>query len=146
MEIKLQFFIVYILADILIIIGWFVPYLYILAAGIDTYTWIWGLYYYNGSFFMLTLSGDILMMFILAIIIIVLVIIDLIAFLMLRKKGDIKIMGILNAIMGIIILIFVIVPIFGLIILSGFTPFIGFYFMLIGAIIAILSTILAFRE
>ncbi|MFX1418252.1 MAG: hypothetical protein ACFE9N_04945 [Promethearchaeota archaeon] len=146
MEFKVQFFIFYIIADLLMIIGWFFPYLYIQAVGIDTYTWMWGLYYYNSNFFMLRLSGDTLMMFILAVIVLVLVIINVIAFLMMRKQEDIKIMGILNAIIGIIILIFIIVPIFGLVFLSGFTPFIGFYLMLIGAIIAIISTILAFRE
>ncbi|MFW9877164.1 MAG: hypothetical protein ACFFG0_29080 [Candidatus Thorarchaeota archaeon] len=61
MELKLQFFIVYIIADLLIIIGWFIPFLYYSATGIETYIWIWGLFY-NGNYLMLALRGDILMM------------------------------------------------------------------------------------
>ncbi len=135
-----------ILGDILMFIGWFMPYFYGLISGIPTYQWMWGLKSVNGVTEMLPLEGDILTMFILAIIILILVIINLIICFLMRKLKDERLMGILKIIIGIIIIILVILPlIITPTLLTNYTLFVGFYLMIIGAIIVIIVGIRVIR-
>ena len=135
-----------ILGDILMFIGWFIPYFYGLILGNPTYQWMWGLKSANGVIEMLPLVGDILTLFILAIIILILIIINLIICLLMRRLKDKRLMGILKIIIGVIIIILVILPL--LItpaLFTNYTLFVGFYLMIIGAIIVIIVGVRVIR-
>ena len=128
-----------ILGCILIIIGWFTPYFYGLIMGFPTYQWMWGLISSMGYTTMLPLVGDVLTMFILAIIILILVIINLIICILMARLKDKRLMAILSIIIGVIIIILVILPpIISPAVLTVYTLYVGFYLMLIGAIIKII--------
>lgn len=135
-----------ILGDILMFIGWFIPYFYGLILGIPTYQWMWGLKSANGVIEMLPLVGDILTLFILAIIILILIIINLIICLLMRRLKDKRLMGILKIIIGVIIIILVILPlIITPTLFTNYTLFVGFYLMIIGAIIVIIVGVRVIR-
>ncbi|MFX1418251.1 MAG: hypothetical protein ACFE9N_04940 [Promethearchaeota archaeon] len=141
MEVKAKFWLFCFLADILIIVGWFVPYFYITVGPITAYYWLWGLVSSMGVTAMLPLVGDVLTMFLVAIIILIIVIINVVICYFIKKKGEKKMLFILKAIIGIIILILAIVP---LVLAAPLLPFAGFYLILVGSIILILTGILSF--
>jgi hypothetical protein len=135
-----------ILGSILIIIGWFTPYFYGLIMGYPTYQWMWGLISSMGVTTMLPLVGDVLTMFILAIIILILVIINVIICLLMKRLKDKRLMAILSIIIGVIIIILVILPpIITPAVLTVYTLYVGFYLMLIGAIMKIIYGIYVLR-
>ena len=129
------------LPDVLILIGWFVPYTLVSIV----YMWMWGLVAAGPVVMMMPLVGEILTMFMLAIVILILVIINLLICFLMGKRENKKIFGIIKLIIGVIILIWVIIP---PIISVGMAAYlyIGFYLMLIGAIVKILFGILVFME
>lgn len=129
------------LPDILILIGWFVPYIF----GFGVYQWMWGLAASGGVVIMLPLVGTIMTMFMLAILILILVIVNILLCFLMGKRENKKIFGIIKLVLGVLILIFVILPV---IIQASIAPYIyiGFYLMLIGAIIKIIFGLLVFME
>lgn len=129
------------LPDILILIGWFVPYIFIMGG----YIWLWGLAAAGGVVMMMPLIGPIMTMFILAILILILVIVNILLCFLMGKRENKKIFGIIKLVIGVLILIFVILPV---IVVPMYAPYIyiGFYLMLIGAIIKIILGLLVFME
>lgn len=143
MEIKEKFWLFCFIADALILIGWFIPFFIIEILGITVYTWAWGLVSALGLVVMLPLEGTILVMFLIAIIILILVIINVIfCYFFIKKREAKKIHYMSKVVIGIIILILAMailgigVPMF---------PFAGFYMILIGALIQIITAIIAYR-
>jgi len=144
MEIKEKFWLFCLIADVLIIVGWFVPFAFIeILPGEVAYYWVWGLASALGETLMLPIVDIILVILVIGILILILVIINAVfCYFFIKKREAKKMFYMVKVVIGVVILILAMaiwalyVPLF---------PFIGFYLILAGTLIQIVTGIISFR-
>lgn len=139
MAIKDKAGLIALVAGVILLIGWFCPYISIWIA--STHTWLWGLVIVLG----VAMFGiPIPLILISGILILIFTIVILATGVMARKREDVKKMGLIWAVSGIVVFIVNFLPMAMLGPAAAYVS-IGFFLTLIGSLIAVAVGILAYR-
>lgn len=129
---------------IVVVIGYFTPYVSFMGL---MQIWLFGFAMTPYGGYMIPWTGDFLMLAMLGVIIVVLAVVALIISIIMKVKEESKVMKILTIIFGVVILVLTIIP---PLVVTGYMAMlinfanaaIGFYLMLIGSIVLMLFGIL----
>ena len=126
-------------AGVLILVAFFLPWFGVMVAGMFVGYWVWGLAVIGPAVgFVIEM-----MLMTLGIILLVLALISIATGVMARKREDVKTMGIIWLACGVISLIVVFITLASPLVMIGVS--FGFIIGLVGAIIEVLAGVLAFR-